>query len=44
MKCRLDFYLISQNMTHEVEQCEIISGYRSDHSAITVHLSLSENK
>ena len=31
-------------MTHEVEQCEIMSGYRSDHSAIILHLSLSENK
>ena len=35
---RLDFFLISQNLMSEIKGTNIISGYRSDHSIVTISL------
>ena len=39
---RLDFFLISENMIQNVEEAEIVYGYRSDHSMITLKLSFAK--
>ena len=33
---RLDFFLISEELTNFVDSCKILPGYRSDHSIITI--------
>ena len=43
IKCRLDFFLVSQNLLSNVNNIEIISGFRSDHSAVKMDLSLNKN-
>lgn len=35
---RLDFFLVSENTLSEVKETDIIAGYRSDHSIITLQL------
>jgi hypothetical protein len=43
IKCRLDFYLVSFGLLSKVTTSKIISGYRSDHSAIVLNISLINN-
>ena len=41
--CRLDFFLISESLCPNVLEAEIIPGYRTDHSMITVKISTTAN-
>ena len=43
-KGRLDFFLISEELLSIFEQSDIIPGYRSDHSIITLELRLNNFK
>ena len=40
-QARLDFFLTSENIIQFVKQCKIESSYRSDHSAVSLHLSFT---
>ena len=37
--CRLDFFLISQNLLNNVCLCKIENGYKSDHSRVTLSMN-----
>ena len=39
IQCRLDFFLISNTICPAVSNAEILSGYRTDHSMITVRIN-----
>ena len=39
---RLDYFLISENLSNVVENISIKAGYRSDHSAVSLDLKLSK--
>ena len=39
MQRRLDFWLINSTIQEEVENVDIIAAIRTDHSAITLHIS-----
>ncbi len=39
--CRLDYFLITANIINAVTKCNIIPGFLSDHSAVTLNLNLS---
>jgi len=41
--CRLDFFLISQTSICNITQADIIPGFKTDHSMITLSLSLHSN-
>jgi len=41
IKCRLDFFLISRNIAKNYKHSDIVPGYKSDHSCITL---IIENK
>ena len=41
--CRLDFFLISQGLCSYVTQSDILPGYRTDHSLITLSISMNSN-
>lgn len=41
--CRLDFFLISQSTVNITTSTDIVPGYKSDHSMITLSLSLHSN-
>ena len=41
--CRLDFFLVSQSSICNITQADIIPGFKSDHSMITLSLSLHSN-
>ena len=41
--CRLDFFLISQSVIGDVTNTDIVPGYKTDHSMITLDLSLHAN-
>ena len=43
-QARLDFYLISENMFQFVTDTQIIPGYRTDHSGITLKLKLIDSE
>jgi hypothetical protein len=43
-QARLDYFLISDSATSFVKEANILSGYKSDHSMITLTLALSQNK
>jgi len=38
IKCRLDFFLISDNLTGHYKNCDIVPGLRSDHNCATLTL------
>ena len=42
IQVRLDFFLISKDLSSDVQSCSIVNSPESDHSAITLHLK-SEN-
>ena len=39
--CRLDFFLISFNLISQVKSCNILLGYKTDHSAITCKININ---
>ena len=41
--CRLDFFLVSQTSICNITQADIIPGFKTDHSMITLSLSLHSN-
>ena len=41
--CRLDFFLVSQNLMGNVVSADIIPGFKTDHSLITLNISLHTN-
>ena len=41
--CRLDFFLASQSLTCNVTNSDILAGFKTDHSLITIKLSLHSN-
>ena len=41
--CRLDFFLVSQSSSCNVTHADIVPGYKTDHSMITLNLSLHSN-
>ena len=41
--CRLDFFLVSQNLVGNTILANIMTGYKTDHSMITLSLSLHSN-
>ena len=41
--CRLDFFLISTSLLGNVSKVDILPGFRTDHSLISLHLKLNEN-
>ena len=43
-QARLDFFLVYDSIFQFVTAANIISGYRTDHSAITLKLKLHENE
>ena len=43
VQCRLDFFLISQNLMCNVTSAEILPGFKTDHSMITLTIALHEN-
>ena len=43
-QARLDYFLICENMSQYVIDAEIIPGYRTDHSGITLKLKLVESE
>ena len=40
--CRLDFFLVSGNINGHYKNCDIVPGYRSDHSCITLNIDVNE--
>ena len=42
--CRLDFFLVSQTLTCNVTNSDILAGFKTDHSLITIKLSLHSNR
>ena len=43
IQCRLDFFLISNTLCPAVRNAVILSGYRTDHSMITVRINTATN-
>ena len=43
-QARLDYFLVSENISQYVVDAEIIPGYRTDHSGITLKLKLLESE
>ncbi|KAL9972969.1 hypothetical protein ACROYT_G019370, partial [Oculina patagonica] len=41
--CRLDFFLVSQSFLSNVSSADILPGFRTDHSIITLNISLHTN-
>ena len=41
--CRLDFFLVSQSLTCNVTNADILAGFKTDHSLITIKLALHSN-
>ena len=45
VKCaRLDFFIVSEPILNRTTSCQIIPGYRSDHSRVSLRLNLSDQK
>ena len=47
IQCRLDFFLISDDLCNLTKKCEILPGPESDHSAVSIHIqsdSLAQKK
>ena len=43
IQCRLDFFLINQCTFYNIINAEILAGYKTDHSMITLQISLRSN-
>ena len=43
MHCRLDFFLTSTSLHTKITKADILPGYRTDHSLITLHLVNNQN-
>ena len=43
ISCRLDFFLISRHLYGKVNNSDIVAGYKTDHSMISLSLGLTEN-
>ena len=43
IQCRLDFFLISNTLCPATSNAEILPGYRTDHSMITVRINTATN-
>ena len=43
IQCRLDFFLVSQSMMSNITQADILCGYKTDHSMITINTALHSN-
>ena len=43
IKCRLDFFLVSDTLCPKVLEAEILLGYRTDHSMISLRISAVAN-
>ena len=41
--CRLDFFLTSASLSPAVTKADILAGYKTDHSLITLHLANNNN-
>ena len=41
--CRLDYFMISSSLITAITNAEILPGYRTDHSLITIHLAGNNN-
>ena len=41
--CRLDYFMISSSLTTAITNGDILPGYKTDHSLITIHLASSSN-
>ena len=41
--CRLDFFLVSQSLTCNVTNSDILTGFKTDHSLVTIKLALHSN-
>ena len=42
-QARLDYFLISEDLLGFVNDCKTVSGYRTDHSGVTLQLRLNQN-
>ena len=40
--CRLDFFLISNNLLNFTTKCNINTGYKSDHSIVTININFNK--
>ena len=40
IQCRLDFFQVSQSMMSNITQADILCGYKTDHSMITILIQL----
>ena len=40
--CRLDYFLISQSLVDNVSSSKIIPGFKTDHSVVTLDLSMDK--
>ena len=43
MHCRLDFFLTSSSLSTTITKADILPGYKTDHSLITLHLANNKN-
>ena len=43
ISCRLDFFLLSRHLYGKVAKSDIVAGYKTDHSMISLSLGLTEN-
>ena len=41
--CRLDYFMISSSLITAITNADILPGYRTDHSLITIHLAGNNN-
>ena len=41
--CRLDYFMISSSLTTAITNADILPGYKTDHSLITIHLASNSN-
>ena len=41
--CRLDYFMISSSLITAITNVDILPGYRTDHSLITIHLAGNNN-
>ena len=42
--CRLDFFFVSQTILYKTTKADILPGYKTDHSMITLNFSLHSNQ
>ena len=41
--CRLDFFLISSSLLGNVTNANILPGFKTDHSMVSIHLKTNQN-